>query len=142
MAYCQNTSTNQSYCICQSPYRTEIDKVSTELRAHHFLNISSNLGVFSSSNSSKIHHTCNLFGESDTSCAMNTSIHDSRDQRTKIFVLNCSFIFVEATFSVPIDSRNILQIAFTSLITDWAIKWMVCEKKFHHTTSCIPSNFA
>lgn len=72
---------------------------------------------------------------------MNTPGHRSFNERTNIFVLNCSLGLVHSSFFIAIDCRNILKIAFSSLVTNWAVKRVICKQKLHDTTSCNSSSF-
>ena len=75
--------------------------------------------------------------KSDTSCTMDAASHGSLDKRSKLFVLNGSLVLLETAFSITVDSRDILKIALTTLVTNWTIKWMVCEKELHHASIII-----
>jgi len=66
---------------------------------------------------------------------MNASCHGSLDQWTNVLVLNGSLVLSESTFLISVDLGNILKIALTSLITNWAIQRMIGKKEFHYTTS-------
>lgn len=81
-----------------------------------------------------------FFGESDTSGAVNTSVHMGDDQWADIFILNGSFEFVISACGESVIHGVVLQIALTTLIADWAIEWMVQKKKLHDTTSSDSGN--
>ena len=57
------------------------------------------------------------------------------DQRTNVLVFNSSLAtkFVESTTIRAISHALILQVAFSSLITDRAIEWVVGEQELHNT---------
>ena len=77
------------------------------------------------------------FCKTNASRAVDATSHWGFDQGTKIFVFNTTFVFIVPAFSVFLHWRNILKVAFASLITNWAILWMVCRKEFHDTTIII-----
>ena len=66
---------------------------------------------------------------------MDASSHGGLDKGTNILVLDGTFVFSESALFVSVNSRNILKIAFSALIADWAIERMISEEEFHDTTS-------
>lgn len=61
--------------------------------------------------------------------------HGGFDEGTDIFVFNCTFVFSESRLFVSINSRNILKVAFSALIANWAIERMISKEEFHDTAS-------
>jgi hypothetical protein len=66
---------------------------------------------------------------------MNASCHGCLDQWADVLVLNGSLVLSESTFLISVDLGDILKIALTSLITNWAIQGMIGKEEFHYTTS-------
>ena len=67
-----------------------------------------------------------LLSESDASGAVNTSVHVGDDQWSDVFILDCSFEFIVPAMTVSVKVRVILEITLSSLVTDWAVKRMIC----------------
>jgi len=90
----------------------------------------------SSSDLTETELSSNLLSESNTSGAVDASCHRSLDKWSNFLVLNSSLILHHSSFSISVDSRNVLQITLSSLVANRAIKWMVGKQKLHNTTSC------
>ena len=115
----------------------EINNVSGQLIGDHLLNIGGDLIDLSSTNLTESEFTSNLLSESDASSAMDTSGHSSLDKWADVLVLNGSLILSHSALFVSINLGDILQIALTALIANWAIEWVVSQKEFHDTAKII-----
>ena len=113
--------------VVQCSDRAEINNISRKFIGHHALNISGDLVSFTSADLSKREFTCNLLSKSDTTCAVNASSHRGLDQRSNILVLNGSFVLHHPALCVTVDGRDILKIAFTTLVTDGTVEGVVCQ---------------
>lgn len=116
----------------------EINNVSGQLIGDHLLNIGGDLIDLSSTNLTESEFTSNLLSESDASSTMDTSGHSSLDEWADVLVLNGSLILSHSALFVSINLGDILQIALTALIANWAIEWVVSQKEFHDTASSDP----
>ena len=68
---------------------------------------------------------------------MNATAHlFHADEWTHVFVCNDAFFFFVTRLGATITHSQILQLAFTTLIADGAIEWMVDEQKLHHRFLC------
>jgi len=47
-------------------------------------------------------------------------------QWTDVFILHCSLVLVIPSSTVAVEVGVVLEIAFSSLIADGAIEWMIC----------------
>ena len=68
-------------------------------------------------------------------------LHACLDEWTKVLVLNSTLpsYFMEACSVGPDAHGLILQVAFASLITDWAVEGMIGEGEFHHSLTIFRS---
>ena len=80
----------------------------------------------------------NLFSKSDAPGAVDTSVHVGDDEGADIFVLNCPFELVVPASAISIKVGVVLEIALASLVADGAVKGVVGQQKFHHSSSCMP----
>ena len=69
---------------------------------------------------------------------MDATSHGCLDKWSKELVLDSSLVLHESTLSISIDGGDVLEIALSSLVTNWAVKWMVGEQELHDTTSGNP----
>ena len=63
---------------------------------------------------------------------MDAAVHDRFDERADIFVFNGAFVFLKAARIHAEGHGLVLQVAFTALVADRAIKRVVDEQKLHH----------
>lgn len=56
------------------------------------------------------------------------------DQRTEVFILDCSFELMMSWCSKSVEMGIVLQVAFSSLITDGTVQRMVDENELQDTT--------
>lgn len=117
----------------------EIDNVSRQLVGDHLLDVGGDLIDLSSTNLTEGELTSDLLGESNTSGAMDASGHRGLDERTNILVLNSPLVLSHSALLITINLGDILQIALTALIANWAVEGMVSQKEFHNTASGDPS---
>lgn len=94
--------------IIQCPDRANISKISTHFGEKHLFYISINLSGSSSTWSTEIMETCDLLGESNTSCAMDASVHMCDYEWTYIFILYSSFKLIVSAFCISIEHWVIL----------------------------------
>ena len=81
----------------------------------------------------ELHDTGNLLTETNTARAVNAAAHFlHRDQWANILGMHNSFFFVIARSRGAITDRQILQLAFATLIADRAIQRMIQQQKLHH----------
>jgi len=52
-----------------------------------------------------------------------------------LLVLHSALVLVVAALSVSVDAGDVLEIAFTTLVTDRAVQRVIGQKEFHDTTS-------
>ena len=123
--------------VVESADWAEINDVSGQLISDHVLNVSGDLIDLTSTNLTEGEFTSNLLSESDASSAMDTSGHGSLDEWADVLVLDSSLIFSHSALFISINLGNILQIALTALIANWAIEWVVSQKEFHDTAKII-----
>jgi len=72
---------------------------------------------------------------------MNASRHRCLNEWSNILVLDGSLILVHSALVVAIDCGNILKIALTTLVANWAIERVIGKEELHHTASSNPSLF-
>jgi hypothetical protein len=84
---------------------------------------------------------CDFFWKSDAPGAVDTSIHVGYHQRTDVFILDCSLVLVISPCTVAIEVGIVLEVAFSSLIANRAIEWMIRQQEFHDSTSRQSGNF-
>jgi hypothetical protein len=65
---------------------------------------------------------------------MDATSHGSLDEWSKELVLDGSLVLHESTFGVSIDRGDVLEIALTSLVANWAVKGMVGKQELHDAT--------
>ena len=63
---------------------------------------------------------------------MDATSHDGFHQRTHVFIDHRALQLVIPAVIMAVAHGLILQVALAALVTDWAIKGMVNEQKFHH----------
>lgn len=123
--------------VVESTDWAEINDVSRQLIGDHLGNIGGDLIDLTSTNLTEGELTSNLLGESDASCAVDASGHGSLDEWTDVLVLDSSLIFSHSALLISINLGDILQVALTTLIANWAIEWMVGQKELHDTAKII-----
>ena len=79
--------------------------------------------------------SCNLLSESDASCTVDTPIHVGNNQRTKVFVLDCSFELIVSAVLVSVEMGVILKVTLSSLIADGTVKRVISKQKLHDSSS-------
>mgnify|MGYP001161469287 FL=1 len=65
---------------------------------------------------------------------MNASRHRCLNEWPNILVLDGSLILVHSALVVAIDCGNVLKIALTTLVANWAIERVIGKEELHHTT--------
>ena len=65
---------------------------------------------------------------------MNASCHGGLDQWTNVLVLDGSLVLSESTFLISVDLGNVLKIALTTLVANWAIERVIGKEELHYTT--------
>ena len=65
---------------------------------------------------------------------MNASRHRCLNEWPNVLVLDGSLILVHSALVVAIDCGNILKIALTTLVANWAIERVIGKEELHHTT--------
>ena len=70
-------------------------------------------------------------GEADATSAVDATSHRSLDQGPEVIVLISSLVLHEATFSVAVDRRDVLEVTLTTLVTDRAVQGVVGQQKLH-----------
>jgi len=78
---------------------------------------------------------CDFLCESDASCAVDAPVHVSDNQRTKVFILDCSFELVIPALFVSVEVGVILKVALATLIADGTVKGMVGQQELHDCSS-------
>lgn len=68
---------------------------------------------------------------------MDASGHGSLDEWADVLVLYGSLVLSHSALLISINLGNILQIALTALIANWAVEWMVSQKELHDTAKII-----
>ena len=81
----------------------------------------------------QLHVAGHFLTKSNAAGAVDTSAHlFHRDQGTHIFVEDHALLFVVAGGTCTVTHSQILQLAFTALVTDRTIQRMVDEQELHH----------
>src|SRR6202041_1862570 len=82
----------------------------------------------------EIGHPGDFRREADAARALDAAGHDRLDQRAHIFVVYRALVLVEAVEGrAAIGHCLVLQVAFSALVADRTVEWMVDEQEFHHT---------
>jgi hypothetical protein len=119
----------------------EIDNVTRQLGVQVLLEVGSNLDIVTTSGGAHLRGTGNIVGESNTSGAVDTSVHGSLDQGTNVLILDSSLAanLVESASVRSVTHRLVLKITLTTLITDGAVEGMVGQQEFHNTLTGLVS---
>ena len=91
-----------------------------------------NLGVLAAMRHPQFHHTGNLLPETDAARAVNATAHFPHGhQGASVLDGNHALLFLVTRGRTTVPDCEILQLAFTTLVTDRTIKWMINKQKFH-----------
>ena len=81
----------------------------------------------------QLHHTSDFLTKAYTTCAMDTATHFLHgNQRANVLVKNHALFFFIPGCTGAITHSQILQLAFTTLVANRAVQWMVDKQKLHH----------
>ncbi len=80
----------------------------------------------------EFHDTGDFLREADTARAIDAPGQFCRHQRPQILVGHYTFFFLIVRRRTTIADRQILQLAFATLVANRAIQRMVDEQEFHH----------
>ena len=119
---------------CQCAHRAQVNHVAREFGVHRHADKSFDFGVLTPVGHAEFHHAGNLLTKTNASGAMNAATHFlHRNERAGVFLGNHALFFVVARCAAAIANSQVLQLAFTALIADWAIERVVDQQKLHHT---------
>ncbi len=116
----------------QRANRAQINDVALQIAVERLPQIAGDLGILAASSLTHLHDPGHLGGKTHTARARDATRHMGLDQRAKVQILARPLWFAIAAEIYPIGHGLILQIAFSALIADRAIKRMVDEQKLHH----------
>jgi hypothetical protein len=113
----------------------KVDNVTGQFGVQVLLEVGANLDIVTTSCGAHLRSTGNIVRESNTSGAVNTSVHRSLDQGTDVLVLDSSLAanLVESASVRSVTHRLVLKITLTTLITNRAVEGMVGQQEFHNT---------
>ncbi|EKE16565.1 MAG: hypothetical protein ACD_10C00911G0001 [uncultured bacterium] len=75
---------------------------------------------------SQLHDAANFLTKTDTTSTVNTAAHFlHRNKRPYIFVKNNVLFFCITTVHWTVANRHILKLAFTTLITNRTVQWVI-----------------
>ena len=118
---------------CQSTDRTQINHVAGKLGINGATNESLNLGMHVPVDHAEFHHPGDFLTETDTARAMDATRHLlHRNQGAGVLMENDTLRFVIARCIRAITDRQILQLAFATLIANRAIERVIDQEKLHH----------
>lgn len=69
--------------------------------------------------------SCDFFGESDASGAVDAPVHVGDHQRANVLVLHCSLVLIIPAGTVAVEVGVVLEVAFSSLIANGAVEGVV-----------------
>ena len=72
---------------------------------------------------------------------MNAPCHDGLYQRAHVFFFDRALVLLVAATRVPKAHGLVLKVAFTALVADRTIEWVIDEKKLHHPFPALPRHF-
>ncbi len=111
---------------CERANRTYVDHVAGQLRINRLTHERHDLGVLAAAAHAELHDSSDFLAETNATRAMNAAAHFfCTYERTKVFMEDDAFFFVVACLGLTVTNGQILQLAFTALIANRAIKRMV-----------------
>ena len=117
----------------QRANRADVDHIARQLRVDRAANKGLDLGMFAAMGHAEFHHTSDFLAKTNATRAMDAAAHFfHRNQRTDVLVEDNTLFFRVARLATAISDRQILQLAFTTLVADRAIERMVDQQEFHH----------
>ena len=112
---------------------TDVDHVAREFGVHGVTDKGFDFRMLATVRHAQLHAASNLLAKAHTAGAMDAAAHlFHADEWPDIFVEHHAFFFVVTRGTTAVAYRQVLQLAFTTLVTDGAIQRMVDEQKFHH----------
>jgi hypothetical protein len=111
--------------------RAEIDHVARQLRGHGFGDVGADLHMFAAPGRAQFAQAGDFLAETHAAGAVNAARHIGGDQRPDVLVPNHPLALVEARDIAAVAQRQILQLAFATLIADRAIQRMVDQQELH-----------
>jgi hypothetical protein len=119
----------------ESTNGAEVDNVTRHLGVQVLLEVGANLNIVATASGTHLRSSGNIVGETNTSGAVDTSVHRSLDQRANVLVLDGSLApnLVESASVGSVTHRLVLKITLTTLITNRTVEGMVGQQKLHDT---------
>ncbi len=96
------------------------------------LQIGRDFHVFAAADGAQLFHARNFCHEAHAASAMDAPVHEGLDERTDVFFLDRALVFHKARATESKRHGLVLQVAFTALIADGAIKRVIDKQEFHH----------
>src|SRR3954454_9019266 len=108
--------------VVQRTDRTQIDDVGRQLVVDTLLDERPDLSALAAAHRAELLKALNVLREADATCAVDATRHVRRHERPQILVLHDTLAFGVARNVASETHRQILQLAFATLIADRAIE--------------------
>ena len=116
----------------QGAHRADINHIARQFGFKRALDIGTDFHVLAAARRTQFQLAGHFLQQSDTAGAMDTTRHVGGNQRTDERVPDHAFVFGKARHVTAIFQCQVLQFAFTTLVTDRAIQRVVDQQEFHH----------
>ena len=114
--------------------RADINQIAGKLRRQRLFHIGADFHILTAIGAAQFRRAGNLGSKTHAACALNAARHHGFDERADILVLHRPLGFTVTRLVMTIGIGLVLQITFTALVANRAIKRVIDEQKFHHTT--------
>ena len=114
-------------------HRADVDHVARQLGIHRLPDKGFDFGVFTTVRHAQLHHAGHFLAKAHAAGAVDATAHFLHgNQRTDVLVEHHALLFFVARGTAAVAHGQILQLAFTALVTNGAIQRVVDEQELHH----------
>jgi hypothetical protein len=112
--------------------RTQVDDVGAHFRQHAFFEVGRDFHILAAADRAQLLDAGDFGHEADAAGALDAARHRRLDQGTEILVFDGTLVLGKAGPAHAEGHGLVLQVAFTALVADRAIKRVIEEQKLHH----------
>ena len=126
------TRLEAEHLVGQRAHRAHVDHVAGQLGGQRLAVEGTDLQVFAAVHAAQFVGAGDFGRHPDAAGAVDAAGHFAGDQRAQIFIGHGALALDKPVDRTAIAQRQILQLAFATLVTDRAVQRMVDQQKLHH----------
>src|SRR5690606_4310921 len=123
--------TEPEYLVGQCADRAHVDDVAGNLAGERLADPGADLEILGAPHAAEFVRTGDLAHDPDAARTLDATRHLGRHERAEVLVRDHALALDEARNRTPVAERQILQLAFATLVADRAIERMVYEQELH-----------